>query len=358
MVISNQAISCRTIVERFPQFFIEVHGDLSTEVRAVTSPEGATSESMIFLSTGKAFQSGIDSPAKVLVVGKKQRDEALRKRGGRILLIAQQTERAMAAVISEFFLRTPYTNNAIDGVHPTALVSPLAHISSGARVGPNAFVGAGVKIGAGSYVGANSVIEDDAVIGENTVVHPLVFIGHSCLIGSRCEIHPQSVIGKEGYGYAHDEQWNHFKIPHQGRVVLEDDVHIGACCTIDRATFTETRIERGTKLDNQIHIAHNCRIGRNSLLTAGFMMAGSSRIGANFVTGGNTVVTGHVEICDNVQLGGISVVRKNITQPGQYAGNPLQPLSHATRSLAAFAQLPELRKQVRRIMSHIGLKDE
>lgn len=357
-VVAEQPVSCQEIVKRFPQFFTETLGDLNRIVIGVASPESATPDKMLFLATPKSFAKGIESRASVLVVPVKAKAEIEAIRGDRTVLLATNTEFAMASVISEFFLPTPYTNRSIQGIHPSAVVSKTATLGANVRIGPNAFIGENVKLESGVYIGANAVIEDGVEIGENSVIHPLAFIGHSCIIGKRCEVHPQSVVGKEGFGYAHDEKWNHYRIPHQGRVVLEDDVHIGACCTIDRATFGETRIERGTKFDNQVHIAHNCQIGRNSLITAGFLMAGSSKIGANFVTGGRAVVTGHIEVCDNVQLAALSAVGKSITTPGQYGGNPLQPLQQFIKTKVIITQLPELRKQIKRIMDKLGLEDK
>lgn len=356
MVISNTPLSCRVILERFPDLFTDSIGSLEQTISEVSSPESASSKSLVFLATTKIWNQGFDSAAAALVISPKQKAEAETKRGAKTILIARNVELAMASVISEFFLRTPYTNRTVQGAHPSAVIDPTAQLADNVRIGPHAFVGANVKLAAGVYIGAGSVIEDQSEIGEDTVIHPQVFIGHSTQIGKKCEVHPQTVIGKEGFGYAHDERWNHYRIPHQGRVVLEDDVHIGACCTLDRGTFGETRIQAGTKFDNHVHIAHNCKIGRNSLVTAGFVMAGSSSIGANFVTGGKSVVTGHIEICDNVQLAALSAVSKGITKPGQYGGNPLQPLQRFVKTKVAMTHLPEMQKQIKQIMKKLDLE--
>jgi UDP-3-O-[3-hydroxymyristoyl] glucosamine N-acyltransferase len=352
VVIANRPVTCDEVRKRFPNFFVDSTGDLNRSFNAVSSPETAPSSAAVFISNPKHMQTGLASEAKVIVVHHKAL-AGIPASETRTILAATNVELAMASVINEFFLKTPYTNASIKATHPSATIEADAEIPSSARIGPNAFIGARVKLGENVYIGAGAVIEDQAEIGTGSVIHPQVFIGHSTLIGARCEIHPSSVIGKEGYGYAHDEKGNHYRIPHQGRVVIEDDVHIGACCTVDRATFGETRIEAGTKMDNQVHIAHNCRVGRNSLLTAGFMVAGSSRLGANFVAGGRSVVTGHIEICDNVQISGLSGVNKSISEPGAYGGFPLLPLQQSIKVRAAVAQLPEMRKQLARIVKQI-----
>ena len=355
MLASRNPVTCEQIMARFPQFFVEVVGDPSKAVLGVASPDNATSTDLVFLATPKALAAGLKSAAGALVVGKKARTEAEAQANGRPLLIATNVELAMANVISDFFLKTPYTNASVQGVHPSAHVQSSAVLGKNVRIGPGAFVGANVKIGDGTYIGANAVIEDFSEIGADSVIHPLAFIGHSTLIGNRVEIHPSTVIGKEGFGYAHDERFNHTRIPHQGRVVIEDDVHIGASCTIDRGTFGETRIEAGAKFDNQVHIAHNCRVGRNSLFTAGNVVAGSSRVGANVVVGGLSAITGHISVCDNVQLSGFSAVTKSIDKPGQYGGNPLLPLQQHIKMKVSLSHITEMRATVKKIAKHLGL---
>ena len=356
MVISTKPISCADIKSRFPQFFLHSLGDLGRSVQRIAAPENADATSALFLATPKAIAEGLKTKAAVWVVNPKARAEAEALRGDRTILIANNVELAMALVINEFFLRTPYTSAHVQNIHPRAIVHESAELANDVRIGPGAYIGAKVKLARGVFIGANSVIEDETFIDEETVIHPLVFIGHSTEIGKRCEIHPQCCVGKEGYGYAHDEEFNHTKIPHQGRVVLEDDVHLGGNCTIDRGTFTETRLEKGLRLDNQVHIAHNCRFGRNSLITAGFATAGSTKVGANFVTGGKVVTAGHLEICDNVQIAGVSAVSKDITEPGQYGGSPLMPLQQHLKMKAAMVHLADMRKQLNSVLRKLGIE--
>jgi UDP-3-O-[3-hydroxymyristoyl] glucosamine N-acyltransferase len=357
VVISRNPVTCADIKDRFPQLFLDSVGDLNRTIQRIAAPENADAESALFLGTPKAIAEGLNSKAAVWIINPKARTEAETHRDDRTILIVSNVELAMALVINEFFLHTPYTSAHVQNVHPRAIVHESAELAKDVRIGPGAFVGANVKLARGVFIGANSVIEDETAIDEDTVVHPLVFIGHSTVIGKRCEIHPQCCVGKEGYGYAHDEKFNHTKIPHQGRVVLEDDVHIGGNCTIDRGTFTETRLEKGLRLDNQVHIAHNCRFGRNSLITAGFATAGSTKVGANFVTGGKTVTAGHLEICDNVQIAGVSAVSKNITEPGQYGGNPLMPLQQHLKMKAAMVHLAAMRKQLNSVLRKLGIEE-
>ncbi len=349
------AVTCAKILEKFPALFGETIGALDQPVAGINSPELAKAGEMAFLATPKALTIGLAGKASILVIPPKAKEQAFAARGLRTILVSPNPERAMAIVISEFFRSTPYTNPGVQKVHASAIISPGVKIAPTARIGPHAFIGANVVIGANAYIGANAVVEDGCVIGEATVIHPLAFIGHSTFIGARCEIHPGSVVGKEGFGYAHDEKFNHVRIPHQGNVVIGDDVHIGACVAIDRGTFGETRIENGVIIDNLVHIAHNNRIGRNSVLTSGFTMAGSSKIGANFVAGGKAVIAGHIEIADNVQVAALSAVSKSIPTAGQYGGSPLVPLQQFIKMKAAMAHLPQMRKALKQITKHLGL---
>lgn len=242
-------------------------------------------------------------------------------------------------------------------IHPSAQIAASAKVGENCVIGPGAVIGEHCQIGANTRIGANSVIEPHSSLGEDCVIHPLVFIAHSCVIGNRCEIKPQSCIGGEGFGYAQDQKFNHYRITHYGRVVLEDDVHIGAGVQIDRGTFGESRIGQGTKIDNHCHFAHNISVGRNTLITGGMITAGSVTIGSNCVFGGRTTVKGHLKIGDRTQFGGISVVGNDILEPGQYGGFPALELSKEMRIRASQRQLPDLVKQVRRILKHLGLEN-
>lgn len=345
--------TCAMLLKNLPDLFIQCIGNADFAIESVRGPDQAVEGCVVFCSQAKALSQALQGSASALVVSRKAAADTEAKRGSKIILVATNVERALAATVNRWFLGTPYRDTTFSGVHSTAVIHQSVDVPSSARIGPHAVVGANVKLSANVYIGANTVIEDGCEIGEGTVIHPLVYVGHHTLIGARCEIHAHSVVGKEGFGYAHDEKGNHYRIPHQGHVVLEDDVHIGANCNIDRATFGETRICTGTKMDNQVQIAHNCRVGRNGLLTCRFGMAGSSSVGDNFLTGGNTVLTGHIEVTDNVQIGGNSGVTKSITEPGQYAGFPLMPLQDNIKMRAALVHLPEIRKHVAMLMKKI-----
>ncbi|MCC6138171.1 MAG: UDP-3-O-(3-hydroxymyristoyl)glucosamine N-acyltransferase, partial [Bdellovibrionaceae bacterium] len=270
----------------------------------------------------------------------------------KVWFLCANPELLMANIKKDIFLATPFRNSHLPRRALNIFVPSSAKVAETATLGPGVVLGENVVIGENTYIGANTVIEQNVSIGNNCTLHPLVYVGHSCSIGNNCEILPNTSIGTDGFGYAHDEKWNHYRIPHSGRVILEDDVHVGSNCSIDRGSIEDSIIGRGTKIDNQCHLAHNSVLGRNCLITANFAMAGSSKIGNNFVTGGSTSVTGHITITDNVQVGGMSGVTKSITEPGQYGGFPLQKMQDYLRTKAAIAKIAEMRETLRALVKN------
>jgi UDP-3-O-[3-hydroxymyristoyl] glucosamine N-acyltransferase len=234
-------------------------------------------------------------------------------------------------------------------MHASAVVHESCEIGEGSRIGPHVVLGRDVRIGTATAVMAGSVVEAGARIGDRSVIHPNVTIGYDCEIGSDVIIQPGAVIGSEGYGFAQDERGRSHRIPQLGRVVVEDRVSIGAGSCIDRATYAETRIGAGTKLDNLCHIAHNVEIGQDCLLTAGFVVAGSTKIGDRVIASGQAGVLDHLEICDDVILVHRAGVTASINEPGVYAGRPVQPLSVYMRNTVALKHLADLRKKIQRL---------
>ena len=343
--------SAAEIKAAFPELVLEIRGESSAKFNFADSPDRAREGSLVFLSRPDAVETCLNSAASGIVVDKKTL--AKLPQTDKTIIVVPAVDLAMALIISRFFQATPYRDDSFELIHASAVIHSTAKLASDVKVGPNAVIAAGVVIEPGTFIGANAIIEKNVTIGKNTTVHPLVYIGHSTEIGNNVEIHANSTIAKEGFGYGHDAKGNHYRIPHQGKVVIEDNVHIGSNCSIDRGTFAESRIGNGTKLDNQVHLAHNSIVGRGCLLTAKFGLAGSSKLGNFFVAGGGTNVIGHIEICDNVQIGGMSGVTKSITEPGAYAGFPLVPVQDSIKIRAAMVHLPDIRKQVAKLMKQV-----
>lgn len=343
------SVSCLELQQKYPSFILETFGDLSRTVHSQSSVENIQKDSFVYVLHEKWLNSVEASHCTLVLVAKSLKDK-IPKTTQKVWFVCHNPELFMAKIKTDFILSTPYRNKNLPLKATNVFIPDSATISDSAIIAPGVVLGENVVIGQNTYIGANTVIEAHVTIGDNTTIHPLVYIGHSCRIGNSCEVLPNTCIGSEGYGYAHDERWNHYRIPHSGRVVLEDDVHIGANCSIDRGSLEDTLIRQGTKIDNQCHLAHNSVIGKNGLITAQFGMAGSSTIGNNFVSGGKASVTGHISITDNVQIGGMSGVTKSITESGQYGGFPLQKMQDYLKTKAAILKLNDMRTALKEFL--------
>ncbi|MCY4591730.1 MAG: UDP-3-O-(3-hydroxymyristoyl)glucosamine N-acyltransferase [Alphaproteobacteria bacterium] len=223
------------------------------------------------------------------------------------------------------------------GVCPGARVAASARLGAGSRVEPGAVIGERVEIGEGCLIGANTVINDAVVIGCGTRIGANVTLSHS-VIGERCEILPGARIGQHGFGFDLGGDGT-VRMPHLGRVMIEDDVEIGANCTIDRGAGPDTRIGRGSMLDNLVHLAHNVQLGCGCIVVAQVGIAGSTRLGDHVVIGGQTGIVGHIDIGDRARIAGRAGVHRNIPPDGAVGGSPAVPIDEWRRSVAILRQL-------------------
>jgi UDP-3-O-[3-hydroxymyristoyl] glucosamine N-acyltransferase len=232
------------------------------------------------------------------------------------------------------------------GVHPTALVDESARLGKNVAIGSYVIIEADCEIGDDVRIGALSFIGRGTRIGSRSVIFPQVHIAHGVQIGNDVIIQAGSVVGSDGFGYVKHEGVYH-KIPHIGTVILEDGVEIGANCGIDRGTFGETRIRRGTKLDNLIQVAHNVEIGEHTVIAAQSGISGSTKIGSHVTIAGQVGFVGHIEIGDNTTFGAQAGVTKSIPAGTTVSGYPAREHTQARREEAAIRRLPELLKRVR-----------
>jgi len=237
--------------------------------------------------------------------------------------------------------------SAEGGVHPSAVVDPSAALGAGVTVGPNAVIAGGARVGQGTVVGAGTVLEAGVCVGDRCLIESNVTIQRDSEIGNRCILHSGTVIGGDGFGFEWDGS-AHRKIPQLGRVVIEDDVEIGCNCCVDRATLGETRIERGTKIDNLVQIGHNTTIGPHVILVSQAGVAGSSRLGAGVIVAGQVAISDHLNIGAGARLGGQAGVTKDVPAGATMFGTPARPMKDTLRELAALAQLPALARQMKR----------
>ncbi len=250
------------------------------------------------------------------------------------------------ALIKKKYADRDFTQTGWNGIHSSAVIHETAVIGEGTIIEPRVVIGKNSKIGTNCRIMSGVVIENDVTIGNETVIHPLVCVGYGCVVGNDVVICSGSVIGSEGYGFAQDAKKKSYPIPQTGRVVIEDRVRVGANNCIDRATYRETRIGAGTKLDNFCHVAHNVEIGQDCLLTAFLCVAGSSKIGDRVIASGQTGILDHVSVCSDAVLLHRAGVSKDIDTPGAYAGGPIQPLGEYLKNTAVLRNATDLRKRI------------
>lgn len=233
-------------------------------------------------------------------------------------------------------------------IHPSAVIDSSAQVArDSVAIGAHTVIGRNVKIGHAVTIHPNVTVYDDVTIGSGSVIHSGVALRERTVIGERVVIHNNCVIGCDGFGYAKDEERRWLKIPQTGRVVIDDDVEIGAGTTIDRASVGESRIGRGSKIDNLVQIGHSCTVGEDSLLCAQVGLAGSSHIGNRVILAGQAGVAGHLTIGDDVVLTAKSATSHNIPAGKVISGIPAFDNRDWLRSTAAFRRLGDIQRSVR-----------
>jgi UDP-3-O-[3-hydroxymyristoyl] glucosamine N-acyltransferase len=241
-------------------------------------------------------------------------------------------------------------------IHSSAVIDPSARVATRVAIGACSVIGRNVEIADGVCIHPNVTIYDDVIIGKDSIIHSGVAIRERTVVGERVVIFNNAVVGCDGFGYARDEQKRWLKIPQTGRVVLEDDVEIGAGTTIDRASVGESRIGRGTKLDNLVQIGHSCSVGEDSLLCAQVGLAGSSHIGKRVILAGQAGVAGHLTIGDDVVLTAKSATSHDVPAGKVISGIPAFDNRDWLRSVAAFRRLGEIQRTVRELQKRFGSK--
>ena len=334
-----------------------VSGELSVMIRGVASPEKAEASDLVFIWN----QAGLDAMmAKgvrpgALVVHKSlyTPDSFAAFQGDCTVLLAQNPELAMAYLSEAFVVREKHAA----GLSETAVVHPTAKVAESASIGDYAVIAADVKVGEGTRIGSHVSLEPGVTVGRDCLVEDRCFLGRETHVGDRVHIKPGAVLGSEGFGWAMDGA-KFVRLPHLGRVVIEDDVAIGANATIDRAKIDETRIGRGTKIDNLCHIAHNVRVGEDCALTAQCGIAGTTVLGSRVHAGGQTGIYPQIKVTDDVGFGFRAAVTQDISKPGAYAGVPAAPLADFLRRAMSLKKLPEMVKQMRGMQKRLSRLEE
>lgn len=323
-----------------------VRGDPTLEVEGCAGLEEAGPRQVSFLANRKYLKLLSATRAGAVIVSPQDGSQAPETMS---LLVAKDPYFAFreAVVALHGMRRLPPA-----GIHPLAVIDASAQIGEGCCIEPFVVVSRGARIGARTVIYPHSTVGADVVMGRDCVLYPGVTVYDGCVLGDRVTLHSGCVIGQDGFGYAtHGGQ--HHKIPQVGNVVIEDDVEMGACCTVDRATVGSTRIGKGSKFSDLVAIGHGASIGEHNLLVAQVGIAGSTQTGRYVVMGGQAGVAGHLKIGDGAQVSAKAGVMDDLAPGGQYGGQPALPMSTTKRNLLALNRLPGLIQELRQLQKRV-----
>lgn len=325
----------------------KLEGDGTLEIGGIAAPEHAGARDLIYVESTKHTGRAAASAANCVVAG-----DGVNLPGKTVLRCAQPKV-AFAKAAALLLDRAPIAT----GIHPTAIVAPLARVAETASIGPYAVIGEDAHISAGTQIGAHCVVGPGCWIGENCRIHPRVTLYGGVRIGHRVEIHSGAVIGADGFGYAFGEG-QYWKFPQAGIVEIGDDVEIGANTTIDRGSLDDTRIAEGVKLDNLVHIGHNCQVGAHTVVAAQAGLSGSCHFGKYVVVGGQAGFGEHCKLQDKSVIGGQSGVLggKTIHTGETVWGTPARSLEKFKQQYAWYGRLPELAARIKELEAKVGGK--
>ncbi len=311
-------------------------GEAAAELASVASIESATPSDIVFVEDEKHLAAALNSKAGAIIAG----EFASSASSNRPLLITNHPKLAFARAAQLF---REDTRAAQTVIHPSAVVHESASLGAGVQVQANAVIGEGAQVGAHTRIGSGCAIGAGVKIGANCDLYPNVTIYPQTTIGDRVIIHAGAVLGSDGFGYVRDRATGHYeKFPQVGRLVIEDDVEIGANATIDRGALDETRIRRGAKIDNLVHIGHNCQIGEDVVIAAQTGLSGSITIENGVILGGQVGIGEHATVGEGVMVGGQGGILPNKILRGKgvaFWGTPAQPLRQYLKQLATVARL-------------------
>jgi UDP-3-O-[3-hydroxymyristoyl] glucosamine N-acyltransferase len=332
-----------TVAELAVLLEAELHGDGSAVVRGVGAIEAAAGDQVTFMDSTHHAAKLADSGAAAVIVKQPLKEQVKPQ------LVVKDVDRALITALAAF---APVLSEPVVGVHPTALVAAGAQLGKGVSVGPHAVIAAGVSVGDGAVICARVSIGENTTIGTSCRLDPNVVIYHNCIIGNNVWIQANSTIGSIGFGYKFIDG-RHTLIPHNGGVVIEDFVDIGANCCVDRAKFGNTVIGAGSKIDNQVQIGHNAVLGKCCLLAAQVGVAGSTILGNGVVVGGQSGFKDHITVGDGAMIAARSGLMGDMPAKQVWAGNPAVELRQLMRNLAMTAKLPEMAEQLKAMAKRI-----
>lgn len=323
-------------------------GNADIEITGVGKIETATSSEITFISNPlyEKFYESTNAGAIVVsnefIIKKKRKDISL--------LRVDDPYLSFLKLLEEF----EKESMELTGISGNSFIDEGTEILDNIYIGNFVSVGKNCSIGSNTQIMSNTVIENNVIIGSNCRIYPNVTIYKDCKIGNNVTIHAGTVIGSDGFGYVKQNDGSYKKIPQTGIALIEDNVEIGANCTIDRATLGETKICRGVKLDNQIQIAHNVIIGENTAIAAQVGIAGSAKIGKRCMIGGQSGIVGHIIICDDVIIGASVGVSKSITESGVYLGYRAKPKKESLMTDINIRNIGKLEARIKELENKIS----
>jgi UDP-3-O-[3-hydroxymyristoyl] glucosamine N-acyltransferase len=327
----------REIAERFGG---EIVGDPATRIRQVAALSTAGREHISFLANQKYRPQLRTTGAGAVILAAADRDATDLPR-----ILTENPLAYFARVVALFNPPAVFE----PGIHPSAVIEPSASIDPSASIGPFVYVGNNARIGQNAVIGMGCYVGENVSVGEGTRLHPNVTIYHGCQIGKGAILHSGAVIGSDGFGLAREDgRW--LKIPQIGRVIIGDDVEIGANTTVDRGALDDTVIEDGVKLDNLIQVAHNVHIGAHTAMAGCVGIAGSAKIGRHCTVGGAGMILGHLEITDHVEISAGTLITKSIGKPGTYtSAMPFSTHQSWLKNAAHLRHLDQLAERIRQL---------
>lgn len=327
----------------------EVKGDTEREVSAISSLEEAKFSDLSFLGN-KKYASLVPSSKAGAILLPKDYSGDLPENSTLIYVKDPSLELAkICGLIEQYLWPKPKP-----GIHPSAVIDPTASVASTATIGANVVIKEHAKVGERAHIQANNYIGKGAIIDDDALIMPNAVIMDYCQVGKRSRIQPGAVIGSDGYGYVYLDG-EHKRVPQVGKVVIEDDVDVGANTTIDRARFDKTLIGAGTKIDNLVQIAHNVRIGKACLIVSQAGISGSTKLGNFCILGGQVGLVGHISLGDGAKVGAQSGINHDI-EAGQYVrGTPAYPFMTAHKLDILKEKLPDLFSRLKDVEKHLGI---
>lgn len=329
-------------------------GDGEVEISGVASMDEARPGEITFIANPKYLRKLNETGASAVIVSKEV------TAADKPLICTANPHLAFVKILALFHAR-PYQSKGID---PKAWISPSALLGQNLSIYPYVYIGDHCEIGDRVTLYPGVYVGEGCTVGEDSVIHPNAAVYPGSVIGKRVILHSGVIVGGDGFGYVKEGTKN-VKIPQVGRVIIEDDVEVGANSTIDRAALGKTVIRKGVKIDNLVQVAHSVEVGEDSILVAQVGIAGSTKVGKNVILAGQVGVVDHVEIGDNVKVGAQSGIPYNLAPDRGYAGSPALPHQEYLRAVTTFPKLPEMRKtlldlekRLKKIEEAIAIKEK